>query len=507
MSVKNVFGFFKNKLWLRIFFALMISVAFMMSFSVVFPITKIEHGASYEEFSIYLDERIPKIMKAYDIPGVNVSLIKDGAVILTKAFGYADLATGKKMTPDTYLRVESISKSVTAWGVMKLAEQGKINLDSPAGQYLKGWNFPEAEFSTKEITIRQLLSHTSGLPLGDFTKRYDPTSPLPSLKDCLTAEAIPNREPGTSFSYSNVGFNLLELLIEEVTGSDFSQFMQQEVLTPLGMNNAGFAWSELFDPAVPNGHDLAGNAVPLYVYPEKGSGGLFATAGDIAAFVAAGMPSFAQNHSLLSLQSIDMLYTPTAENLGLYGFVFDSYGLGYYIENLSNGLFAVSHGGQGAGWMTHFHSVPKTGDGIVILTNSQRSWPFIAYILSDWAKWSGLPAIGMSRIVWAIYGLWAILGLACFGLLLQMWRLAEGIACKKRRFATQVKDFGLLRILQISISVVLMAGLMWCVFQDYLFFTSIFPIISGWFGVLVVVLAAVLLLSALLPEQEQAADY
>lgn len=498
MNIKNMCESASNKLIFRISTTIIISIMLVMSFSTLYPITKAEKGVSLEEFTFYLGERILNIMEAYDIPGVNIALVKGGETIWTKAYGYADFEAGRKMTTDTYLRVESISKSVTAWGVMKLVEQGKIELDSPVNQYIKNWNFPKSGFSEEEVTVRRLLSHSSGLPLGDFTKRYSPTKEIPSLEDSLSMEAILEQEPGMSFSYSNVGFNLLELLIEEVTGCEFSEYMGREILIPLGMNNSNYTWSKDFNPPVPFGYDLTNKTIPVYIYSEKGSGGLFATVEDIAVFVAAGMPSSTQNQEVLKAQSINMLYTPTAEKLGIYNYVFDSYGLGYYIENLTNGNQAVSHGGQGAGWMTHFHSVPETGDGIVILTNSQRSWPFIAYMLSDWAEWSGYSPVGMSRIIWAIYVLWIVIGLIWFVLLWQVWGLLEKFNSKKRRFEPLSKDLHFLRIVQSGLSVVLMAVLLWCTNQDYLLLSSVFPIAFGWLGISIFIFVVVLLLSTLL---------
>ena len=138
--------------------------------------------------------------------------------------------------------------------------------------------------------------------------------------------------------------------------------------------------------------------MPVYLYPSKASGGLFATAKDIARFVAAGL----KETPVLNSESVKQVYQPVSHEIGIYGFVFNAYGLGHYIEKLPNGMSSVSHGGQGNGIMTHFQSVPETGDAIVILTNSQRSWPFIAYVLSDWAQWRAFPSVGMGKIIWGI---------------------------------------------------------------------------------------------------------
>jgi len=457
-----------------------------------------DKGASVQAFEARLDERVPGMMQAYGIPGANIALIKGGETVLRKAYGYADLGTGSKMTTDTILRVESISKPVTAWGVMKLVEQGRLELDVPVRKYLKNWRLPESAFAEEKITVRQLLSHTAGMPLGDIFNRFSPEEGMPSLEESLTKEAVPNREPGSSFSYSNTGFNLLEILIEEVTGRDFAEYMEQEVLIPLGMEGAGFIWSETFDPPVPYGYDLAGNPVPFYVYPEKASGGLLARVGDIAAFVAAGMPEFTPQNPVLSPRSMELLYTPAVANLGVYGLVFDAYGLGYYLENLSDGRKAVAHGGQGAGWMTHFHTVPETGDGIVILTNSQRSWPFMAGLLNDWTKWSGLSPVGMSRIIPANAGIWALALLGWAIALLLVWRSARMIVAEKNRPIPARRKFSPGCWAQSGLALIIVAVLMWCGNQDYLLISSVFPVVSYWLGISALVLAAGLMLSVLL---------
>lgn len=479
-----------------------ISLALVIAVFKINTTTGVEKGGSLESFTAHLDKRVPVLMKAYDIPGVNIALVKGGETVWLKAYGYAELETGRKMTTDTHFRVQSISKPVTAWGVMKLVEQGKMKLDSPVKQYIKNWSFPQSGYAEDKITVRQLLSHTAGMPLGDIFNLYSPQEEIPSLEESLAREAVLIREPGSSFSYSNTGFNLLELLIEEVTGLDFAQYMEQEVLIPLGMYDSGFIWSEELDPPVPYGYDLSGNPVPMYVYPEKASGGLIAGVRDIAAFVAAGMPGFSQNQTVLSPRNIDTLYTPVADNLGVYSLVFDSYGLGYYLENLAGGKQAVSHGGQGSGWMTHFHAVPETGDGIVILTNSQRSWPFIAYLLNDWAGWSGLSSLGMSRIIWGNYGLWMLVVLIWAVVLLQMGRLSKVMIAIKYKNAVPAKKSPLRRLGQSGLSVILAAGLLWCLNQDYLFISSVFPVSSGWLGISVLAFAVSLLLSALFPWQK-----
>lgn len=462
----------------------------------------IQPSAPLDKFIERLDERIPELMKLYRIPGSSIALVKGGQITWMNAYGYADLESGRKLTTDTPMRVQSISKSVTAWGVMRLVEQRKIDLDAPVVKYIEKWRFPETEFSSETVSVRQLLSHTAGLPLGDVFTIYSPDEEMPLLEEKLTQEAVLMREPGTAFSYSNTGFNLLELLIEEVTGQDFATYMEKEILIPLGMDYSTFLWGAEFDPAVPVGYDLHGQPVPVYVYPEKASGGLFSTAEDIALFAIAGMPDYSQG--VLSTGNIEAMHTSENSEIGIYSLVFDGYGLGHYIERLPSEKKAISHGGQGTGIMTHFHAVPETGDAIVILTNSQRSWPFISYLLRDWARWNDFPSVGMERIIWGKYGLWAVITIIWSIVLLQGIRLAIGINSGKRKVVRRRSGFRPIHILQLIAALALTGVLYWCFTREYLFLTSVFPKASLGLAITTAALALILLLSAILPTEGEA---
>lgn len=442
--------------------------------------------ATFDEFKSHMDERIPALMKLYGIPGCSISLLKGGEIVWTDAYGYADVASGRALTIDTPMSVQSITKSVTAWGVMRLAEKGLIDLDAPVLQYLKGWQFPQSDYPTEGITARQLLSHTAGMPLGDFTNVYSPVETMPSNRDVMTGEAVPMRGAGAGFSYSNTGYNLLEILIEDITGQSFSEYMRTEILLQLGMESSTFDIDTMVTPYPPTGYNLSGKTVPVYLYPSKASGGLFATAHDIARFAAAGL----KENPVLSAESVERLYQLESREIGIYGLVFEAYGFGHYLETLPGGLRSVSHGGQGNGLMTHFQAVPKTGDAIVILTNSQRSWPFIAYVLSDWAQWRGFPSVGMGRIIWGNYGLCAVIGMLISASLLIVLRLVLTFYQQKR--------IGF-RLLRVGAASILLGILIWCACQKYLFVTSVFPVLSMWLGGATLVFAIALLLYALIP--------
>lgn len=463
----------------------------------------INKNFSDEKFTSFLNERIPHLMNTFNVPGLNISLIKNHKKVWSKAFGFADGESKRLMTIDTYCRIESISKSVTAWGIVRLAEQNRIKLDDPIVNYIQTWKFPKSEYSEEKITIRQLLTHTSGLTLGKIGVIYSPLENIPTLRQSLTNNALLFQEPGLSFSYSNTGYHLLELLIEEVTGQTFEEFMTSEILLPLGMNKSTFIWDDNFYPPVANGYDLKGNPVAAYVYPEKAAGGLFSTIDDVTNFVMAGMiKNDKPCNNILSIQSIDTIYYPSVKP-GIYSLAFDYYGLGHFIEFLPDGKKAVASGGQGTGWMTHFHSVPETGDGIVILTNSQRSWPLFAYLLTDWAKWNGFDSVSMSVLIKARIILWIIIGSLLTFSLWQIIKIIIGLTFRNLRFVTFKEFLQLKNIMKFLTAIILFAIIIWSAEQKYLFITAVFPIASYWLGYIVLILGITLVITVIIRQKEK----
>ena len=336
---------------------------------------------------------VPARMQRDGVPGLVVVVISGGEAVWTGAFGDADPEAGRAMTAEAFFRVESLSKPVAAWGAMRLAETGRLDLDAPIGDCLMRWHPPDP---VSAATLRQLLSHTAGLGLGDYAARHAPGASRPTLAAQIAREAEVVTPPGTRFAYSDTGYALLELVMEDCAGIDFAPYMEREVMRPLGMADARFDGP---GAGMPVGHDLRGRPVAPYLYPARASGGLYATAGDIARFATAGMDGASE--PVLSPAGVAALHRPAAEVRGLFGIAAEGYGLGHFTETLSDGRAAVWHGGQGHGWMSHMHLVPEAGAGIVLLANSQRAWPLFAHVLRDWSESLGVAPVGMSRVLWA----------------------------------------------------------------------------------------------------------
>ena len=178
-----------------------------------------------------------------------MATVVNGSPSHVYAYGFADVAHQKPMTPTSVFRVASLSKSLTAWGVLRLAEQGKINLERPAETYLPAWPLPPSQYPSSAVTVRQLLSHTSGLTEGaDTLRRLD--EPAKSAAEALMVNQANSfraaliRPAGKAYVYSAPGYMILQMVIETQSHQPFADYMRDNVLQPLGMNGSSFDWNE-----------------------------------------------------------------------------------------------------------------------------------------------------------------------------------------------------------------------------------------------------------------------
>ena len=361
--------------------------------------------APTDAFAHQLDETIPGMLERNRVNGAGVALIRGGRVVLLRGYGYADREHGVPATSATVFNVGSISKTVTAWGVLHLVERGRISLDDPVDRYLRRWHLPSAAWSTDGVTVRRLLSHTAGVSLPSVHE-YGGAETLPSLPVALASspDAVQvSTQPGTAFSYSGGGYEILQLLVEDVTGRPFADYMRDDVLLPLGMTHS------TFDPTRVNAARLAvpydsGHVTPRRRYVGLAAAGLYSTAEDLARFVAAGMRDDSgqlPGRGVLSPTTVQLMYTPAPASASGFGF---HYGLGYNLfplgsdygplKILGDGALAPGHMGQNTGWGAVIWSVPWTGDGFVMLTNSSSGYEAYRWPLCDWVRWIAIPSFG-----------------------------------------------------------------------------------------------------------------
>lgn len=317
-------------------------------------------------------------------------LIQNGEIVAAHPFGIANAAKQIPVQIDqTLYQMASVSKMVTAWGVMKLVEDGAIALDKPVNQYLKRWQFPASQYSNK-VTIRHLLSHTGGLDDLFGYAGFLPGESIQSLEESLTLTKDPasgqprgvtvTREPGQNWLYSGGGYTVLQLLIEEVTQQSFSDYMAKAILKPLGMEKSSFDWEAIAASGrtdqLATSFDEKLQPSPHRRYTATAAASLYATPQDMARFVQA----YNRQNLVLKQETLKQMMQPQP---GAH----QDWGLGQTLY-VANGTeeYVVGHDGGNLPALGHTVRVnPATGNGIVLLISGNLE--LASQLGDDWVYW------------------------------------------------------------------------------------------------------------------------
>lgn len=339
-----------------------------------------------EKITRFINEQVPDLLKENKVPGMAIAVLENGAPIYIKGLGFADVANKVETTANTAYNIGSISKLFTAWGVMKLVENGNLSLDDPVEKYLKRWKLPHSEFAHEKVTIRALLSHTAGISVHGYPG-FPPDATLPSLEASLNGENGPGRaneavevvlEPNTKFQYSGGGYSILQLVIEEVTGTSYALYMQQEVFQPLQMMNTSFIIDAAILKNSAKPYDENGKETYIERFTAKAAAGLHTNLNDLIRFAKA---SF-ENPKVLSKATVDIMRKPVPITKTKR----QAYGLGY--NTYFFGPLAISgHAGSNTGWEAGFMMDFKDKSGLIMLTNGSNGEKVAINILRTWAKW------------------------------------------------------------------------------------------------------------------------
>jgi CubicO group peptidase (beta-lactamase class C family) len=335
----------------------------------VLTITFQTTAATNDSFTITLQEQMPALLATNHVPGTVVSYIKNGEVVWTKAFGVANLKTGTPMQPDMVFNHGSDGKVLTAWGIMRLVEEGKVNLDAPANHYLKRWQIRSTKFDPNDVTIRRLLSHTAGLTVHGFSD-YQHWERLPSLVEMLEGKnqndgsVFIKWQPGSTNVYSGGGFVILQMVIEDVTGEPFAEFIHREIAEPLRLSSLEWTRTPQLEKRAPVPYDARQKNVGYRQLASQAIGSEICTVPDFAGFVAAavsGPHGEPPGRGVLRPETIAAMLEiqPNAKDHSLaYGVVF------------FDGEKFLEHSGFNPGWRTAFAISVNRRDGFVIANNS-----------------------------------------------------------------------------------------------------------------------------------------
>jgi CubicO group peptidase (beta-lactamase class C family) len=322
-------------------------------------------------------------MKSNHINGVSVALIKDYKIEWAKAYGWADSAEQRPVTTNTLFQAGSISKSLNGVGIIKLVQQGKLNLDSDINIYLKSWKFPYDSLSKgKKITIANLLSHTAGLTVHGFDG-YEKGAPIPTLIQTLNGEKPANNqairsmyEPSLRHQYSGGGTTISQLILQDVTGQPYDTYMWNNVLKPMGMSNSSYTQPPPADKEklLATGYYNDGTAVKgkYHIYPEQAAAGLWTTPTDLAKYVIETQLSLqGKSNKVLSQESTRLRLTP---------YIDSSAALGVFI---TKGKY-FSHDGSDEGFVAAYVGSMENGTGAVVMANTDN-WSLLQEVINSLA--------------------------------------------------------------------------------------------------------------------------
>ena len=316
---------------------------------------------SAPDFAKLADAAVAPFTEADSFSGT-VLVAVDGKPVFRKAYGLANREWNIANTPDAKFRIGSITKQFTATAILQLAEQGRLSIDDPVSKY-----YPAAPAAWSKITIRHLLTHTSGIPTytalpGFFDRQARmPFKPEELVK--LTQDKPLDFEPGSQYAYDNSGYVLLGVIVEKASGQPYAKYLQDHIFGPLGMHDTGFDSNQAIIARHASGYNVgpngAVNAAFLDMSVPFSAGSLYSTVDDLLIWdqaLYAAKP--------LKAESLKAMFTD-------YG---HKYGFGFQIDSKWDHP-RIAHGGGINGFITEFERYPQDRLTVVVLSNIENPAP------------------------------------------------------------------------------------------------------------------------------------
>jgi CubicO group peptidase (beta-lactamase class C family) len=316
-------------------------------------------------------------MRRLHVPAVSVAVINDYKIDWARAWGVTEAGGIRPATRDTLFQAASISKPVASMAAMRLAQDGRLNLDANVNDYLTTWKVPDAAFThSKPVTMRELLTNSSGTPKYGF-RGYDVHTRIPTLVEILDGIPPANSPairveavPGSQWQYSGGGYEIAQQVLIDITGEPFPEFMRTTLLQPLGMTRSTFEQPlpAKLQTDVARGTLADGTEIPggWHVYPEMMAAGLWTTPSDLARFAIVLMKAKrGEKNSVISAATGALILTSQITQA-------NGMGQGFGVSLLGDaGGAGFSKDGDTAGFkaiMIGYYS----GRGIVVMTNSDN---------------------------------------------------------------------------------------------------------------------------------------
>ncbi|WP_300675646.1 serine hydrolase [Soonwooa sp.] len=334
-----------------------------------------------------LDELIQNTLKTFDVPGMSVGIVKDGQMVYSKGFGVRSLKNKLPMDSKTLVGIASNSKGFTATALAMLVDDGKLNWDDKVSKFIPEFQMYDP-YVSKEVTVRDLITHRAGLGLGQGDLMFFPEGGTQSIQDIVRNVRYlkPDHSFRTKLEYNNIMFIVAGEVITRISGLSWADFIEQRILKPVGMTasfgsyNRAKSSSNIIDAHAP----VDGKAIAVphdWNETANAAGGIMSNVEDMTTWATFLMNNFTTKegkrlvseknaHELWSLQISDKVAPKNPYDTHFYG-----YGLGWFLSDVK-GKLQVQHSGGLIGTVTLFTMIPELKLGIVALTNQQSGAAF-----------------------------------------------------------------------------------------------------------------------------------
>ncbi len=311
---------------------------------------------------------IRQAMEGKSIPSVSVAVAKNGKILWEEAFGWADREKMIRATPDTLYSLASISKPFTATGMMRLVEQGKIDLDKPTNYYLGASKLTGLVADASLATVRRVMSHTAGLPYHYHFFYNNEFDGPPSMDESIAHYGIIVTPPGEAYEYSNLGYGIIDYIISRTTARSFTDYMRSEVFLPLGLTHTSVDIGPGLESYAAQRYDFQQRPIPFYTFDHRGGSAIYSSAHDLVRFAMFHLKDHLPDQQpILKDSTIELMHQPLTppvpDQPGL------GYGLGWITQADDHGYKAVYHTGGMPGVSTAMVLFPTEDLAAVLLTN------------------------------------------------------------------------------------------------------------------------------------------
>jgi CubicO group peptidase (beta-lactamase class C family) len=310
---------------------------------------------------------IREAMEEHRLPAVAVAVAKDGRILWEEGLGWADLERRIPATPQTMFSLASISKPITATAILRLAEQGQLNLDRPANDYLGEGRIRSRVWDPAGATVRRVLSHTAGLPLHYEFFYEGEARPARTADEGIARFGVLVNPPGELYEYSNLGYGVLDRIIEQLSGQSYAEYLQAEVFQPLGMTHSVVSTGAELGERAAVRYDRHDRPIAPYDFDHRGGSAVYSSVNDLVRFgmfhLGNPVPGQLPVLSDATRRAMQEVATPGSPEQG--------YGLGWIVGK-GNGYLRVAHTGGMPGVSTVLDLYPEENLALVVLTNKSN---------------------------------------------------------------------------------------------------------------------------------------